>query len=324
MEDKATLPPSLADLRDGDGFEGFCVVKESSFQTAVNGKNYIRMTLSDASASVQANVWDANRDLFMLCPSGSIIKIQGVAESYKGRSQIKIVRFRPAHESEVNLDNFLPRSSRDMGEMRDEVLGHIESLTDRDYRALGEAFFHDKILMDRFARSPAAREVHHAYLGGLIEHTLNIAGMAVKFAAKARVNRDLLLLGSLLHDVGKTEELAAKYSIEYTDRGKLLGHLYIGSEMVATRAAAIPNFPSDKQALVQHLILSHHGRFEYGSPVLPKIPEAFALHHLDNLDAKVETANRLLDNIQEPDRHWTDFSRSLETSLYREDGRVGQ
>lgn len=175
--------------------------------------------------------------------------------------------------------------------------------------------------MDRFARSPAAREVHHAYLGGLMEHTLNVAAMAEAFGDGARVNRDLLLLGALLHDIGKIEELSAKLTIEYSDRGKLLGHLYIGSEMTAEKAGEIPNFPAAKLNLVQHLILSHHGRYEYGSPVLPKIPEAFALHHLDNLDAKVETANRLLDAIPDPERRWTDYSRSLETALYREDGR---
>ncbi len=311
----------LADLKDGDNFEGFYVVRESSLQTAVNGKSYIRMTVADASATIMGNIWDANRDLFQLCPSGSIIKLQGVAESYKGKPQIKIIRFRPAHESEVNLDSFLPRSARDPETMRREFLELAGSIKDPDYRRLADAFFNDGKLMDRLARTPAAREVHHAYLGGLIEHTLNVAGMAEAFGKNGKVNRDLLLLGALLHDIGKTEELEAKYSIEYTDRGKLLGHLYIGSEMTAEKAATIPNFPREKLALVQHLILSHHGRFEYGSPVLPKIPEAFALHHLDNLDAKVETANRLLDGIQDPEKQWTEYSRALETALFRESDR---
>ncbi len=321
MQDSPLSSPTLAELRDGDAFEGFYVVRDSSLQTAINGKSYIRMTMADASASMQANVWDANRDLFQLCPAGCIIKIMGIAESYKGKPQIKITRFRPAHESEVNLDSFLPRTTKDVEAMRAEVLTLADSIADRDYLALAGSFFHDRAMMDKFCRIPAAREVHHAYIGGLLEHTLNIARMAEAFSAGARVNRDLLLIGALLHDIGKTEELEAKFSIEYTNRGKLLGHLYIGAEMVAERAAALPNFPYDKRNLVQHLILSHHGRFEYGSPVLPKIPEAFALHHLDNLDAKVETANRLLDSIQDPEKQWTDYARSLETALYREGGR---
>lgn len=322
MSEKPLENPALGALRDGDVFEGFYVVRESSFQTAVNGKNYIRMTLADASAAVPANIWDANRDLFNLCPAGSIAKILGTAESYKGKQQIRVGRFRPAHESEVDTDRFLPRTAFDIDAMRNETLALAESLRDADYRTLALAFFGDTALMDAFARSPAARDLHHARIGGLMEHTLVIARMAEAFSAGtgAKVDRDLLLLGSLLHDIGKIEELEAVFSIDYTDRGKLLGHLYIGAQMASERAAGIPGFPPEKLLLVQHLILSHHGKYEYGSPVLPKIPEAFALHHLDNLDAKVETADRLIGAIGDPEKNWTDFSRALETQLYRKPG----
>lgn len=316
MTQKTLSSPKLASLHDGDSFEGFYVVKESSFQTAVNGKNYIRMTISDASASVQANVWDANRELFNLCPSGSVVKILGMAENYKGKSQVRIGRFRPAHESEVDMDQFLPKSSRDPDEMKTQFFTLIDSISDSDYQALAKAFFDDPDVWKRFARSPAARDLHHAFVGGLLEHTLNIASMASAFSSDGRVNRDLLVLGSLLHDVGKIEELEAGVTIDYTDRGKLLGHLFIGAEMVAERAAGLPKFPVKKMQLVQHLILSHHGRYEFGSPVLPKIPEAFALHHLDNLDAKVETANKLIAAVTDSEKEWTDYSRALETQLY--------
>ncbi len=323
MSGDARHSPSLAGLRDGDAFDGFYIVKESSFQTAVNGKNYIRMIVADASAQVMANIWDANRDLFALCPSGSIVKIQGVSETYKGKQQIRIGRFRPAHESEVDPDDFLPRTKRDVGAMRDEVLALADSLADADYGRMAAAFFRDTALMNAFARSPAARDLHHAFLGGLLEHTLNVARMADAFAGTARVDRDLLVLGALLHDIGKTEELSAALVIDYTDKGKLLGHLHIGAEMIADRARTLPDFPREKLDLLRHMILSHHGRYEYGSPVLPKIPEAFALHHLDNLDAKVETSNRLLDAMIDPEKSWTDFSRALETQLYRSGGRDG-
>ncbi|MDR1519456.1 MAG: HD domain-containing protein [Planctomycetota bacterium] len=315
------LSPALADLADGDEFEGFYVVRESSLQTAVNGRNYIRLTLADASGGLPGNIWDANRELFLNCQAGAIVKVQGAAESYKGKPQVKIFRFRPAHESEVEPDHFLPKSKRDIGAMRDELLALADGIRDPDYLALAKAFFHDPAFMDRFARSPAAREVHHAWVGGLLEHTLGIANMAKRFAETTKVNRDLLLLGALLHDAGKIEEFSAKTSIEYSDSGKLLGHLYLGAEMLGRRAAAIPGFPAEKLILLQHLILSHHGRLEYGSPVLPKTPEAFALHHLDNLDAKVETANRLLDAIPDPDCRWSEYNRALEVSLFRAGGR---
>lgn len=316
MTQTTSLSPALAELRDGDSFEGFYVVKESSFQTAVNGKNYIRMTIADASGSLQANIWDANRELFNLCPSGSVVKILGAAETYKGKSQVRIGRFRPAHESEVDLDQFLPKSSRDPEEMKSQFFSLVDSITDSDYHRLADAFFGDAALWDRFARSPAARDLHHAFLGGLLEHTLNIGVMARAFAAGGRIDGDLLLIGSLLHDIGKIEELEAKFTIDYTNRGKLLGHLFIGAGMAAERAGRLPEFPAEKLLLVQHMILSHHGKYEFGSPVLPKIPEAFALHHLDNLDAKVETANKLIGAVTDPEKEWTDFSRALETQLY--------
>lgn len=316
MTDAPLLSPTLASLEDGDVFEGFYVVRESSFQTAVNGKNYIRMTLADASGSVLANVWDANRELFNLCPAGSVVKVQGVAETYKGKPQARVNRFRPAHESEVDLDSFMPVSSRDLDEMGRSLRSLVDSVADRDYGRLLGAFFADADLWRRFARSPAARDLHHAFLGGLLEHTLNVAAMAAAFATDGRVDRDLLLVGALLHDIGKVEELEAKFTIEYTNRGKLLGHLFIGAEMAAERAAGLGDFPAEKLDLVQHLILSHHGRYEYGSPVLPKIPEAFALHHLDNLDAKVETASKLIGLVTDPEKQWTDYSRALETQLF--------
>lgn len=317
MQQQTTIPsPQLADLRDGDAFEGFYVVRESSFQTAVNGKNYIRMVLADASASVSANIWDANRELFNLCPAGSVVKVLGAAESYKGKAQIRIGRFRPAHESEVDMDQFLPKSARDPEAMRRELFALVDSMRDKDYQRLARAFFEDAATWDRFARSPAARDLHHAFLGGLLEHTLNIAAMASAFAVDDRVERDLLLIGALLHDIGKIDELEAKFTIEYTNRGKLIGHLVIGAEMAAERAAKLADFPEEKLELVQHLILSHHGKYEFGSPVLPKIPEAFALHHLDNLDAKVETAAKLINAVTDPEKEWTDYSRALETQLF--------
>ncbi|MDR2391331.1 MAG: HD domain-containing protein, partial [Planctomycetota bacterium] len=308
---------TIADLGDGDEFEGFFAVREARLQTTVNGKNYIRLTLADATGNVLANAWDADREIFQLCPAGSIVKVHGLVETYRGKLQVRVLRFRPAHDSEVEPDCFLPKSGCDITAMQEDLLSLVRSLTDADYSALAKAFFHNPGLMGRFSRAPAARDLHHAYIGGLLEHTLSVANMAACFAEKARVNRDLLLLGALLHDIGKMEELCLGLVIEYSNRGKLLGHLYIGAEMTAARVAGLDGFPVEKLDLIQHLILSHHGRLEYGSPVLPKIPEAFALHHLDNLDAKVDSANRVLDAIPNPDNRWSDFNRALEVSLFR-------
>lgn len=317
MTDPRAMNILLSALREGDAFEGFYVVRESSLNTASNGKPYIRMTLSDASASLGATLWDAGPELFQQCSPGGVVKVQAAGELYRGRMQIRINRLRQAHESEFSGDRFLPRTGQNVDAMRNDLLAFAGSIRDPDYRALAEAFFSDKTMLDAFSRWPAARDVHHAWLGGLLEHTLGMARLADAFSSGAGINRDLLLAGILLHDIGKIEELTVGLSFEYSDRGKLLGHIFIGSEMIGRRTAGLAGFPEAKLNLMQHLILSHHGRHEYGSPVLPKIPEAFALHHIDNLDAKVAAANRLLDAIPDPDKRWTDFSRTLETQLYR-------
>ncbi|MDR1613439.1 MAG: HD domain-containing protein [Planctomycetota bacterium] len=317
MADNPLQSPELSSLREGDVFEGYYVLREASLHTAVNGKNYIRMSIADASAGLGGNIWDASPELFQLCAPVSVVKLHATVDSYKGRLQLRVIRFRPAREGEFDIDSFLPKSPRDPGEMRAELRALADSVGDPDYAALLRAFFDDAGLLDRFMRAPAAREVHHAWVGGLAEHTLNVARLADGFAREAAVNRSLLIAGALLHDIGKTEELAMGLTIEYTDRGKLLGHLFLGAEMTGRRAAQVAGLPGEKLLLTQHLILSHHGRYEYGSPVLPKVPEAFALHHLDNLDAKVATANRLIGGIQDPEKRWTDFSRLMETALFR-------
>ncbi|MDR0361132.1 MAG: HD domain-containing protein [Planctomycetota bacterium] len=324
MNEEALQSPAIATLREGDVFEGYYVLREASLHTAVNGRNYIRLAVGDATGLLGGNIWDANPELFQLCAPGTVVKIQAATESYKGRPQLRVARFRPAREGEFDVDSFLPKSKRPIDEMRGELDRFRAAIADPWYGGLLAAFFDDAGLLERFLRAPAAREVHHAWVGGLVEHTLNVARLAADFAAGGAVDRDLLLVGALLHDIGKIEELSMGLTIEYTDRGKLHGHLFIGAGMVGVRSRAIAGFPEEKRDLVQHLVLSHHGRLEYGSPVSPKIPEAFALHHLDNLDAKVETANRLIAAVRDPGKRWTEYSRTMETALYRAGAGAGE
>jgi 3'-5' exoribonuclease len=194
----------------------------------------------------------------------------------------------------------------------------IESMEDADYRALLHAVFDDAETLEAFRRAPAARNNHHAYVGGLLEHTVSILQAADRYVGLgAGLRRDLLIAGVLLHDIGKIHELRAGVSIEYTDEGSLLGHLTMGVILIEDRLRGIPDFPREKRNLIYHLILSHHGRYEYGSPVLPAIPEAFALHHLDNLDAKVFAAQKAIREDTHVETNWTDRSWMLETRLYK-------
>lgn len=309
----------LAELREGMDVEGFYAVQEANLLTTAQGKTYIRMTLSDASGALTANMWDATPEIFSSFAAGGVVKVRAAVESYRGALQLKVGAIRPAHESEYDSSSFVPSTPADVAQLTEQLFAAVNSVADPDYAALLHAFFDDAELVDKFRRAPAAMKNHHAYLGGLLEHTMSLVRIADAFCAAVAtpLNRDLLLAGTLLHDIGKIDELSAAATIEYTDSGRLIGHLAIGALMTAERAAALPDFPEEKKNLLIHMILSHHGKREYGSPVLPAIPEALALHHIDNLDAKTVAARRTIDEDPGEDRLWTDRSWMLETQLYK-------
>ncbi len=311
--------PAIAELAEGESIESAFAVREASLQTTSQGKLYIRMTLADATGEVTANVWDATRELFASFMPGDVLRVRGAVETYRGRIQLRISAFRPLPPAEVDPARFLPASEADVGAMLEELDAAIASVDHAACRVLLESIFRDPGIRDGFARAPAAMKNHHAWIGGLLEHTLELVRLAeaVCAAEAARLDRDLLLTGTLLHDIGKVEELSAAAAIDYTDAGRLVGHLVLGTLLVERFARAIPGFPEATLRSVQHLILSHHGRYEYGSPVLPKTPEAIALHHIDNLDAKTVAARRLIDEDPNPERRWTDRSWMLETQIYK-------
>jgi 3'-5' exoribonuclease len=311
--------PKIAELSEGASFEGFYAVKDANLMTTSQGKPYIRLVLSDASGSIQGNLWDASRDLFQSFAVGSVVKIRAGVEAYRGSPQLKLSALRLAHESEYDASSFVATTTADVEALKKELENIIQSLRDGDYQALLHSFFDEAEVLEKFARAPAAKENHHAYIGGLLEHTMSIVRIADAFCQTATVplNRDLLLVGAVLHDIGKIEELEATTAIDYTDVGKLIGHLVIGAMMVSRRADMIEDFPVEKKYLVMHMILSHHGKREYGSPVLPAIPEALALNHIDNLDAKTVAACRIINDDADNDRHWTERSWMLETQLYK-------
>ncbi len=309
----------IKDFTEGDMLEGFYAVKDASLQTTASGKSYIRITLSDSTGAISGNLWDASRELFATFAVGSIIKTRFAVESYRGKLQVKLDKLRLAAEEEIDYSEFIPVTSFDISELWEEFYGYIATIADADYKRILEFIFADSELCERFRRAPAAKNNHHAFIGGLLEHTVSLLRYAAAFvtASPQKLDRDLLLAGTMLHDIGKIEELGVGVIIEYTDKGKLLGHLIIGSMLVEKTAGALRGFPEEKKCLLQHMILSHHGKFEYGSPVLPAIPEAFALHHLDNLDAKTVAACRILAE-DESGSSWTERSWMLDTMLYKQ------
>ena len=305
-------------IKEGAAVDDIFLVKEMSRAETRAGKPYLVMTLMDRSGEIGARLWD-NADAFSgASEPGNLVQVSGQAQAYRGILQLKIDSVLPVDIKEAHRELFLQASKRDIGEMAREITSMAYKVGAPFYRKLLLKFFRDSHFLQEFQEAPAAKSMHHAYLGGLLEHTLDVAKLACLVADfYPALDRDLLITGAMLHDIGKTRELAFDgFPFEYTVRGRLVGHLVIGVEMIQDRIKTISDFPEDMATRLQHLVLSHHGRYEFGSPSLPMLSEAFVLNFLDDLDAKLNFLGRLEEQAPGPGYQWSDFQRTLERFLY--------
>ena len=313
--------PLIRTLKEGDLFQGFLLAQEAAYKTSAKGSEYLELKLGDASGDLKAFLWDVRAvegDMDAI-RSDVFVRVKGAVTSYNGRLQLKLDKARFAADAEVgDFSAFFPVSTRPVPEMLAELDGCIGSVRDPWIRQLLSGLFvEDAALRAAFAQAPAAKSMHHAYLGGLLEHTLSILGMADRACGHYRgLNRDLVVAGVFLHDVGKTAELSYQRSIGYTDAGNLLGHIAIESEWISRAVGKIPGFPEELRMQIVHIVLSHHGRLEFGSPVLPKTPEALLVHYLDDLDGKLEVMFRAVKD-EAGSGSWSPFSRALDRMIYR-------
>lgn len=313
--------PSIRALKEGDAFQGFLLAMEAAYKTSTKGSEYLELKLGDASGDLKGFLWDVRAvegDMEAVRPD-VFVRVKGTVTSYNGRLQLKLDKVRFAADAEIgDFSAFFPVSRRPVPEMLAEMDGFIASVKDPWInRLLSTLFVEDAVLRAAFAQAPAAKSMHHAYLGGLLEHTLSILGMAARACEHyPGLNQDLVLAGVFLHDVGKTAELSYQRSIGYTDAGNLLGHIAIEAEWTSRAMGKIPGFPEELRMQILHIILSHHGRLEFGSPVLPKTPEALLVHYLDDLDGKLEVMFRALKD-EAGSGSWSPFSRALERTIYR-------
>jgi 3'-5' exoribonuclease len=283
-----------------------------------SGKPYLIMTLMDRSGEVAGRLWENADALMDMCEPGNLLQIRAQAQEYRGSLQLKIDSVRQIVKEEADFTLFLQSSKKNTADMARDLHSLAISVENLFYKKLLLKFFDDKTFIEKFQKAPAAKFMHHAYLGGLLEHTLAVSQLAEMLAGfYPALNRDLLLTGALLHDIGKTKEFTYDaYPFDYTDKGRLMGHLVLGSEMIQERIKALPGFPEDLSTRLQHLVLSHHGRYEFGSPCLPMMKEAFVLNFLDDLDAKLNFMGRLEEQAPEPGYQWSDFQRTLERFLF--------
>lgn len=317
----------IADLQAGERVEEqVFLIASKDLRTTTSGGLYIHAVLVDRTGQIPARMWQASEAIYATMPTGGFMLIKGRAESYKGSMQFIIEALRAVDQpKEIDLADFLPRTEGDIEEMwrrTQEILGEIQN----EYvsELIGQ-FLADEELVRRFKIAPAALQMHHAYLGGLLEHTLNVLEMALLVVPRyPKVSLDLVLAGVFLHDIAKIAELKYDTSFAFTDGGQLVGHIVQGAIWIELKTATAAKkmgkpFPAEIKWVLQHIVLAHHGRYEFGSPKLPAIPEVMAVHHLDNIDAKLNMMQREIDTDPDPKNRWTQYSRALETRLYKPD-----
>lgn len=316
----------INDMRPGDLMEDqVFLVASKDLRTTTQGSLYIHAILADRSGQIPARFWQATQGIFDAMPEGGFIRLKGRAENYKGNMQFIIDAVRPVDAADVDLEEFLPRSDKDVEQMWARLLEIMRSVENEHLLALVAEFANDEAFVLAFKRAPAATQLHHAYLGGLLEHTLSLLEAVVAIAPLyPDVSRDLALTGAFLHDVGKTAELSYKTNFSYTDEGQLIGHLVQAAGWIDRRAADAAAktgkpFPPDLRAVLQHIVVSHHGTHEFGSPKLPAVPEAVLIHHLDNIDAKMNFMFRMIREDANDQSDWTQYVRSLSTRVYKRD-----
>jgi len=297
-------------FREGERFDEVFMLSEKELRTAKNGKLFIRGALQDRTGQVTMMIWEATEKFYQALPKGGFVRAKGRVEIYQNRPQVVVEACIPVDEGEVDLAEFLPSTENDIDQMERELRQIMDDIGDGPLRLLADAMLGDRELMARFRRSPAAKIFHHAYIGGLLEHTLGIMQMAQQvLPLYPQLNDDLLLLGIFLHDIGKTTELTCDREFAYTDAGQLIGHLVMGVNLVQEKVRGLRadghEIPDSLVNQVEHLILAHHGQYEFGSPKLPMTAEAVALHFLDNLDAKLVAFARAVDKHPIDGDAWT-------------------
>jgi 3'-5' exoribonuclease len=284
------------------------------------GEYYLSLLLGDRTGDVDAKMWDNVNDVLDAFDRDDFVKVKGLVQVFHNRTQLTIHKLRRLEENEVDVTDYFPASKRDPGEMWRELQGIVSEIANPHLKALLNAMFADEDIAGRYRRAPAAKQIHHAFLGGLIEHVLSVSALAKCAAAHyPGIDRDLLLTGVLLHDIGKIYELNYERGFSYSTDGQLLGHIAIASRMLHEKLRGLPDFPPKLRALVEHLILSHHGKLEFGSPKTPSFPEALLLHYLDDMDSKMECMRALIEQDPYVEGCFTGYSGVLDRVVLKKD-----
>jgi len=298
--------------------ESIFLVKEKHMGVTKNGAPYLSLRLMDRTGDINARVWDEVKEYDVVFEKGDFIEVLGRSSIYQGGMQLTITSLKRCDEEKIALEDFLPASPFPIEEMLKELKSIIENIQDKYLKKLMELFFKDETFVKKFASAPAAKAMHHVYLGGVLEHSLSVARLARMVSENYdHINRELLICGAILHDIGKVDELSYQKVFNYTDMGRLIGHITIGAEMIEEKIRTIPGFPSDLRMILKHMILSHHGVYEYGSPKRPKTIEALVLYYLDDLDAKINGFQQVLSQEDGDRPNWSKYHKLFDRYLFK-------
>jgi 3'-5' exoribonuclease len=310
----------IGNLVPNEVVTGYFLVISKEIRQKKTGEPYLALHLADRTGDMEAKMWDNVSEIIETFDRDDFVKVKGILQVHQHRLQFTIHRLRRLEDHEVDLADYFPCSDRDPDEMFTELQGVIATVQNTHLRALLEAIFADHQLAQMYKTAPAAKNIHHACRGGLLEHVLSLCSLSRLVASHYKdIDIDLLIVGVILHDIGKVEELSYARSFGYSAEGQLLGHIVIGLRLLAAKLEQLPQFPPRLRTLIEHMILSHHGELEFGSPKVPAFREAFLLHHLDNLDSKMNAVDNALKRDSHADGEFTGWIAPLERSLLKKE-----
>jgi 3'-5' exoribonuclease len=304
--------PLVSDLKPNELVTALFLVQSKEIRQKRTGEPYLSMTLSDRSGELDAKMWDNVTEVMDSFDRDDFVKVKGLFQLYNNRPQFTVHKLRPVQDHEIDFADFFPASTRDPEEMWAELRAMVADMRNPHLKGLLYAFLNDTAIASAYKIAPAAKTIHHAFRSGLLEHVLSLCGLARLVGPHyPSIDTDLLLTGAILHDIGKIHELTYDRGFAYSTEGQLIGHISLAMRMMADKLRTLPDFPVELRNLVEHMILSHHGLLEYGSPKVPAFPEALLLHHLDDLDSKMEAMRALVAREPQAEGLFTGYSSSL-------------
>jgi 3'-5' exoribonuclease len=318
----------LSELAERETISEVFLLGDKQLRHNRNGNLYLQMRLSDKSASANAMLWNAKEDTGADLSNGDYVHVDGTTQLFNGSLQLIVTKIRRVDPQEINEEDYVQMSRAEMERLKGELRRMLDGIANPHLRALADEFLADETFMDKFCRAPAAIKNHHAHHGGLLDHVVSLMGLTQPIAQRyTEIDADLLLVGAFLHDVGKIDELRYSRDLGYTDAGQLIGHLVMGVSILEQKIASLDArrsepFPQELALRIKHMIVSHHGKLEFGSPKIPMTPEALALHYLDDLDAKLQLIRQLVAADANMDSAWTTYDAQFGRKIFK-GGRTG-